>query len=1367
MTSSKRNRAEALPQDLQEALRRRLAGRAAAGTARQAIPRADRTRPLPLSFAQQRLWFLDRLRPGDPRYNSAVALRLTGALDHTALAAALEHVVARHEALRTTFEEHDGTPAQRVHPAGPLPLPVHDLTGTAGADLEAALVAEYERPFDLEAGPLLRALLLREAPDAHVLLLTAHHIVTDGWSMGVALDELITAYDALARGASPALAPVATQYPDFAVWQREQLSGARLERHLAYWKEHLSGAVAPELPLDRPRRGEESGAGAVHTFTVPATTTARLKQLAADRHTTLFTALVAACQTLLARWSGQDDITVGSLTPGRGRTDLERAVGFFVNTVALRTRVETGGSFRDLLTAAADTVNNAFAHGDTPFERLVEAVGATREAGRNPLFDVMVLLHPAPPTAPDPHGLSASPVAVPRRAATFDLSVEFVPDGDGLTGLLEYRTDLFDAATAARMADQLLRTLDGAAADPDRPLGALPLLSPEQERQVTHDWNATALAVPEETLPELFARQAARTPDATALVAGDVRLDHATLDARADRVARHLVARGADPERLVALRLPRTADMIVAILAVWKAGAGYLPLDPALPEDRVRFLLDDARPALVLDEAALREAYDAQDAPADAPLPSPHPDTTAYVIYTSGSTGRPKGVAVAHRSLANLLAGHREGFVAEAGGGPLRVALTASFSFDTSLEGVLLMADGHPLHLVDEATRLDAAALVEYVVEHRIDFLDLTPTYLRQLLPAGLLTDPRHHPRVLMLGGEAVGPALWRELAARRDVAAYNFYGPTECTVDALACRISGDGPPTVGRPLPNVRAYVLDDRLRPVPPGVGGELYLAGAQLARGYDGRPGLTAARFLPDPFGPPGTRMYRTGDLARWSADGRLDYLGRADDQVKVRGHRIEPGEVEAALTDLPQVAAAAVVAVTDPHGHVRLAAYLVPAGPAARPAPGEVRTALRQVLPDHMVPSSFTVLDALPMTVSGKVDRRALPAPDFEGTERDREFVAPRTPEEETLARIWAEVLGARRVGVTDNFFELGGDSILSIQAVSRARAAGLHLTSRDVFRHQTVADLAAAASARTDRVPAPRRPAEEGPAPLTPVQEWFFATHGPLRHFTMSMLLDLPYDLDEPALERALEALAAHHPALRTRFARAGGTWRQHPGEGPATGLLTRHDLSGAADPAAERERAATAARAALDPEAGALLRAALRASAGLTAHTVVSVPGAPASPTLAQATCCGAPSPDGPTTCPARVRRMFTNTAPTRAACDGGPPRRGLAARTPGRPGRVETVRRRLARRADPAQRRAVRQPALPQHGRLRELPLRRGPHGRVRDPPRRRLVPRRTTRSCCAPTTASASASTSPTTRTSSTRPPSTPSPTGSACS
>ncbi|MGW7819955.1 non-ribosomal peptide synthase/polyketide synthase [Streptomyces puniciscabiei] len=1184
---SRRDRAQALPEDLREALRRRLAGRAgAAGGAAEGIPRADRDRPLPLSFAQQRLWFLDRLRPGDARYNSAVAVRLTGPLDRTALQAALTTVVARHEALRTTFDEDGGRPVQTVHPAGAVPLTVLEPD-----DVDAALLQEYARPFDLSQGPLLRACLLREPAASHVLLLTAHHIVTDGWSMGIVLDELCTAYDALARGAAPALPAVPVQYPDFAAWQREQLSGLRLERHLAYWRDQLAGVATPELPLDRPRRGEEAGPGAVHTFGVPADLTARLRDLARAQHTTLYAALVAGTQALLARWSGQDDISVGSLTPGRSRTELERAVGFFVNTVVLRTPVPASASFRDVLARTAETVNDAFAHGDTPFERIVEAVGAPREAGRNPLFDVMVLLHPDPPAASAPRGLATAPVTVPREAATFDLSVEFVPDGDGLTGLLEYRTDLIDAATAERMAGQLLRLLEGAASAPDRPLGTLPLLSEREVRQVTRDWNDTAHPVEDTTYPELFERRAARTPDALALVAGGEHLDYATLNSRANRLAHHLIARGCGPERLVALHLPRTADMITAILAVWKSGAAYLPLDPALPAERVRRLLQDARPALVLDEAALRELpddlpdTDPTDADRHAPL---HPRHTAYVIFTSGSTGRPKGVAVTHRSAVHLLAAHRAGFVADAGGGPLRVALTASFSFDTSLEGVLLMADGHPLHLVDEVTRMDPAALVEYVVAHRVDFLDVTPTYLRQLLPAGLLTDARHRPRVLMLGGEAVDAALWRELAAHPDVAAYNFYGPTECTVDALACRIEGEDRPLVGRPLPNVRAYVLDGRLRPVPPGVGGELYLAGEQLARGYTGRPGLTAARFLPDPYGPPGARMYRTGDLARWTADGRLDYLGRADDQVKVRGQRIEPGEIEAALLDLPGITAAAVTAVPDRHGHTRLAAYVVPAPGAPRPAPAELRAALSSVLPDALVPSSFTTLDALPLTTSGKLDRRALPAPDLEGAEQERESVAPRTADEETLAGIWAEVLGVARVGVTDNFFELGGDSILSIQAVSRARAAGLNLSSQDVFRHQTVAGLAAAAARRTASLPAPRRPHDDSPAPLTPVQEWFFATHGPLRHFSMSMLLDLPHDLDPAALERALEAVAARHPALRARFDHTDGTWRQQPGHSPALGLLTR------AVPGATPAEAADAARAHLDPATGALLRAVL-----------------------------------------------------------------------------------------------------------------------------------------------------------------------------
>ncbi|GAA0968406.1 non-ribosomal peptide synthase/polyketide synthase [Streptomyces rhizosphaericus] len=1239
MTSSRKDRASALPEELREALRRRLAGKA--GRA-DAIPRADRARPLPLSFAQERLWFLHTLQPEEAGYNSALALRLTGALDVTALSRALDALVERHEALRTTFDDLDGRPVQVVRPAAPVPLPVADLracvTPPAGratpgthADptgdmtqaltgedgdaeaLDRLLLAEYARPFELRTGPALRALLIRLAEDAHVLLLTAHHIVTDGWSMGVLQDELCALYDA-GPGADP-LPPVPVQYPDFAVWQRERLSGAALDRQLDYWKGRLDGVVPLELPTDRPRPAAPTSAGAIHEFTVGRATADRLRALAAHERTTLFTALVAACQGLFARWSGQDDIAIGTVTSGRGRTELERAVGFFVNTVVLRSAVDTARSYRELLADAGATVLDAFAHDEAPYQRLVEAVGARREAGRNPLFDVMVLLHSAPRSAPRLSGLAATSVAVPRRSATFDLSVEFVEDGEELRGLLEYSTELFDRATAERMAGHLLVLLDGVAAEPDRPVRELRLLTDGERRRMTAAGHGPALAVEPATFPAVFEAAAARTPEATALVASDAGYDFAELNAAANRLAHHLIAQGVGPERVVGVKLPRTSDMIVAILGVLKAGGVYLPIDPELPAERVAFLLSDAEPALVLDEAALRAVPDTLPVanPTDADRTAAlHPDSAAYVLYTSGSTGRPKGVAVEHRSLVNLLVGHREGFVAEAGGGPLRVALTASFSFDTSLEGLLLLADGHELHLIDEATRLDPAALVARVAEHRIDFLDLTPSYLRQLLPAGLLDHPRHRPRVLMLGGEAMGSSLWRRLADTPGTTAYNFYGPTECTIDALAARIGGAGRPVVGRPLGNLRAHVLDSRLQPVPVGVAGELYLAGEQVARGYRGRPGLTASRFVADPYGPAGSRMYRTGDLARWTADGELDYLGRADDQVKIRGHRIEPGEIEAALLDLPAVAEAAVVAVTDDRGHARLAAYYVPAPGGEPPAPGELRAALGRTLPGHMVPGAFVALDAMPLNTSGKLHRRALPAPRLEADRPERDTTAPRTGAEQELAGIWAEVLGARTVGVNDNFFELGGDSILSIQIVSRARQAGLALTSRDVFLHQTIAELAAAVAPRSAPEAAPDEPGAQGPAPLTPIQHWFFATHGPLRHFTMSMVLELPSDLDEGALEAALDAVVAHHPALRTRFFQGDdGGWRQLADGAPGGPVLRRHELSGlgGAEETAAAEAEAEAARAELDLTTGALLRGALlRRGAGARPRLFLTV---------------------------------------------------------------------------------------------------------------------------------------------------------------
>ena len=1162
MTPSKQSRMSALPAHLQEQLRRRLAGRAERSAT---ITPAPRTGPLPLSFAQQRLWFLDQFQSDPTEYNSALALRFTGDLDVAALTTALRVLPARHESLRTTFDEVGGHAVQIVHPAIDLAVP---LVECGRDELDGVLSAEFARPFDLRRGPLVRALLVRVAggdEGEHVLLLSLHHIVVDGWSLGVLTEELAALYRP-APGEAHAVLPMApVQYADFAVWQRERLSGEVLAGQLDHWTGRLAGVAPLDLPTDRPRPPVRTSAGATHTFTVGAGLTARLRELSRAADTTLFTTLVAACQVLLARYAGQQDVAVGTVTAGRSQPELNRVVGFFVNTVVLRSTVDGRSTFSRFLADVRDTTLDAFGHDEVPFERLVDAVGTGRDVSRHPLFDVMVLLQSARRELPGFAGLRVEEVDLSRWIANFDLSIEFTERDDELDCLLEYNTDLFDADTMRRLAGHLAVLLDGVAADPDRPLALLPLMNGPELDRLAAGWSGPDTAVPATTFPALFEAQVASTPAATALVCGDTSLTYAELDAWANRLAHELLARGAGPERIVALVLPRSVELAVAILAVLKAGAVHLPVDPELPAGRRELMIADAAPAVVLDGHL--PAVDGH--PDTRPPVAPRPDNAAYVIYTSGSTGTPKGVVVEHRSLVNLLFSHRNGFVAAAGGGRLRVALSAAFSFDTSWEGLLLMTDGHELHLLDDAVRLDPRAMVDYVADRRVDFLDLTPSYLQQLLLAGLLDGDggRHRPRILMLGGEALGPALWRELAGVDGTVSYNFYGPTECTVDAVSCRVAGDRP-VIGRPLDNLSAYVLDENLSPAPVGVAGELYLAGAQTARGYLARPGLTAERFLADPFGLPGTRMYRTGDRARRTAGGALEYLGRVDEQVKIRGFRIEPGEIEAALLHHPDVAEAAVVARTD-GGHTRLVAYLVTTARSV-PQHSELRSRLRRTLPDYMVPSAFVALDRLPLTTSGKIDRGALPAPTADA-EPETAYVAPRTAIERELAAIWAEVLGVERVGVSDNFFGLGGDSILSIQVVSRARRTGLRLTSRDVFLHQNVAELAAVVTRDTapERIP----DAVTGPAPLSPIQHWFFETHGALRHFTMSMLLELPADLDEEALRVALDAVLARHDALRMRFEHVDGRWLQRPPAGAPEPVLRRHDLGTdptAPDPAIE-----------------------------------------------------------------------------------------------------------------------------------------------------------------------------------------------------
>nr|WP_253835268.1 non-ribosomal peptide synthase/polyketide synthase [Actinokineospora globicatena] len=1136
-------------------MEKRLAGKAGGAPKPSTIPITPRDGALPLSSAQQRLWFLSEFNPGGNDYNSGAALRFTGDLDVPALTAAIGALANRHESLRTTFREDDGRPVQVVHESVDIAVRQADCTEQALAD---TLQEEFSGAFDLREGPLLRALLLRLSQQEHVLLLTVHHIAVDGWSLSVLTEELAELY------AGRDLPAPRLHYADFAAWQQERLTGPSMDKHLAYWREALSGVEPLALPTDRPRPPVRTPAGAAHQFTVPAAITARLTNLARANDTTLFTTLMAACKLLVARYGGVDDVALGTVTAGRGLAELNKVVGFFVNTVVLRSTVDQKTSFVDFLRAVNGTALDAFSHDEVPFDRLVEAVGAPRDPSRNPLFDVLVLLQNASRGLPKFPGLTVREVDLRRWAANFDLSVEFSERADQLDCVLEYSTDLFDPATVERFAGHLLTLLAGIAAAPDRPMTELPWLTGTELRTVTEGWNDTALPVAATTFPAVFEAQTRSTPDATALVYAGERLTYAELNARANRVAHHLVGQGVRREQVVAVSLPRSIDAVVAQLGVFKAGAVYLPVDPSLPAERRAHLVTDSGAVLVIDTALDTAAF--VDGPDTDPEVGLRPDNTAYVIYTSGSTGKPKGVAVEHRALVNLLHSHLADF---AGGDRLRVALSAVFSFDTSLEGPVLMAGGHELHLLGDDVRLDPDALVAYVVGERVDFLDLTPSYLRKLLPAGLLAHPDHQPAVLMLGGEALGDDLWRELGSLPGTAVHNFYGPTETTVDALSTVVSGDRP-TIGRPLRNLRAYVLDEDFRPVPAGVPGELHIAGAQLARGYLDRAGLTADRFVADPFGAPGSRMYRTGDLARWTAEGTVEYLGRTDDQVKIRGFRIEPGEIEAALLARPGIREAAVVARED-GGHRRLVAYIV----AGQVDTTELRAALKATLPDYMVPAAFVELDKLPMTRNGKLDKASLPAPEFSAA-AEAEYVAPRDETEDLLARLWADALGTERVGVTDNFFALGGDSILSIQIVSRARQAGLRLTSRDVFVNQTIAELALVVTRDTAPV---ERAVPEGPAPLTPIQRWFFQTHGPRAHFTMSVLFDLAEDTDLTALEAALRAVVRHHAALRTRFRQVDGQWRQEPAD-------VQVDLA--------RGGGIEAARAEIDLADGPLLRALL-----------------------------------------------------------------------------------------------------------------------------------------------------------------------------
>jgi amino acid adenylation domain-containing protein len=1056
-----------------------LQGRARGDDALVVRP-APSDREILLAVPQERMWFLQQLDPDGVAYNISGATWISGSLSREAMQHAWTLMIRDHASLRTTFPLIDGTPVQRVAPPAEAVVRERDVRGLPEADREAAALAfaleQANAAFDLDRGPLLRLGLVRLAEERYLATVCVHHAVADQWSMGLLGAEFAERYAAFVSGRAPTVRDPSVAYRDFAYWHRLWMDGPRLQGQLAYWRQRLAGLHVTELPADRPRVGYTGGQGRYGVVPLAPALLGRLRQLAASERATLFMVLVAAFKVVMNRYTGQTDLAVGTPIANRTARELEDVVGTFVNTLVFRTDVSGDPTFRELLGRVRETALGAYTNQDLPFDRLVRELQPDRGTNRPPFFQVLFNVQNAPFRRLELPGLQVEVFPLPKRSTQFDLTISIDPQV-GHRIVYAYSAALFDAGTIERFFDHYLTVLEAVARDPDARIDAIEMMSAAERRTILHDWNATAQPFPAgDTVVDLFARQAAATPSAPAVVCAGETLDYAALDDRAGRLAGYLRAAGAGPGTLIGLCLDRSPDMVAALLAVLQTGAAYVPLDPAFPPERLRFMLRDSRAAIVVTDSGLRDLVSTDtDArvvcldteagaigTADRVEPGlARADALAYVLYTSGSTGQPKGVEITHGALANfLLSMQREPGLTPAD----RLLSVTTLSFDIAgLEIYLPLVTGARVVLAtrDEAT--DPARLAALIEAQSATVLQATPATWRMLLDDGWAGRPDLK---ILCGGEALSRELAdRLLASGREV--WNMYGPTETTIWSTIARVeSGDGPVSIGRPIANTEVYVLDAALRPVPVGVPGELCIGGAGVARGYLGRAELTAARFVADPFsGRAGARLYRTGDLARFRADGRLECLGRIDHQVKIRGFRVELGEIESVLAAHPAIRQAVTAVRDGSGGDKRLVAYVV-YEPDQTATVSELRKHAKASLPDYMVPSFFVELSALPLTANGKVDRRALPDP-MGAAPAGAEPEPPRTPVERRVAEIWQAALGVPAVGLKDNFFDIGGHSLLSMQVIAHIeRDLGVRVPPRAMIM-DTLEQIAARCAAPT------------------------------------------------------------------------------------------------------------------------------------------------------------------------------------------------------------------------------------------------------------------------------------------------------------
>jgi amino acid adenylation domain-containing protein len=1043
------------------------------------IPGRERMSRFPTSLDQERLWFIDQMEPGNPAYNIHTTTRLIGAMDVDAMRRAINLSVARHEVLRTTFSVVDGRPVQVVAPRLEIELPIVDLQDVPAAEREAAaLRASIEAAsvrFDLERGPLVQTVLARLGREDHVLMICMQHAVTDRWSFDVFEREVGEAYMALREGREPDLPALPIQFADFAAWQREELSGERLERHLAWWRERLDGApMVLEIPTDRPRPPVQTFSGGREYVTYPKELMRELKALTQRGGATMFMTMLAALDVLCWKYSGQRDVVIGSAIADRNRPETENVIGYFLNMLLLRGTIDPGMCFEDLLAQVRDTALGAYAHQDVPFATLVDEMKPRQDPSRNPLIQVSFIYLDFPLLSTAEYaGFQASSLDVDNGASRFDLTLACWELPEGIHGYIEYNTDLYDGPKVARMLRHLGRILEFAVAHPRAPLRDVDMLEPAERARSLAGARGPAADFGDADLSARFRRAAALRPDGPALVVDGRRETFGTLAAMSGRVARALRRRGVRPGTLVPVCADRSVEQVVALLGVLEAGGAYVPLDPSLPEERRASMLADVKPALVLAQdgrlprdpggvpwLSIEDLLAEDAAGDDAPPVRFFPDEPAYVMFTSGSTGTPKGVMVSHRAIANRILWSQGRYPIRPGD---RVLHNASFAFDIAAWELLgpLIA-GACVVMPREGEHKDPAAIARLLREERVNVAHFVPSLLRAVLeePDFAACDAL---RTVLCGGEGLDrethDRFFRRLPGRTLA---HFYGPTEAAISCVAfdCREDlAPGAVPLGAPIANMTAYLLDDELRLVPDGVPGEVWLGGVGLARGYLARPDLTAERFLPDPIsGQPGARLYRTGDVAIRREDGALEFRGRADHQIKIRGHRIEPGEIETVLERMPGIARA-IAGARGSGAEQRLVAWVVAEASAEAPAEPEMRAALRKCLPESMVPAAFVVLDALPLNANGKVDRAALPEP---GAARAiAVHVPPRTPSEEAVCGIWQELLKRERVGALDDFFELGGNSLLATQVVSRLKAAfPVDLPLRRFFEGSTVEALA-------------------------------------------------------------------------------------------------------------------------------------------------------------------------------------------------------------------------------------------------------------------------------------------------------------------